>query len=151
MPDVGTAAPQFTLHDQDGNQHTLADYKGKWVVLYFYPRDSTPGCTKEACSFRDNLARVTGKHAVVLGVSADTVESHLKFTNKFELTFPLLSDTDKTTIQDYDVWKEKNNYGKKSMGIVRTTYLINPEGIISHIWNKVKVDGHTDEVLAQIA
>ena len=150
MPDVGAKAPDFSLPDQTGAIHSFKDQKGKWVVLYFYPKDDTPGCTKEACSFRDNLARVTAKGAVVFGVSADSVASHAKFADKFELSFPLLSDEDKSVIQAYDVWKEKNMYGKKSMGIVRTTYLIDPEGVISKVWKRVKVEGHTDEVLEAI-
>ena len=151
MPDAGNKAPDFTLPDQNGTIHSLADYTGKWVVLYFYPKDNTPGCTKEACSFRDNMARVTSENAVVLGVSADSVQSHGKFAQKHDLPFPLLSDEEKTVLEAYDVWKEKNMYGRKSMGIVRTTYLINPEGVIAKVWKQVKVDGHTDQVLEAIA
>lgn len=151
MPNVGDIAPDFTLFDQNDAEHTLSDYRGKWVVLYFYPKDDTPGCTKEACSFNENLGAVEEKGAVVFGVSADSTASHTKFANKYSLQFPLLSDPDRSVIEAYGVWKEKNMYGKKSMGIVRTTYLINPDGKISHIWNRVKVDGHTREVLEAIA
>ncbi len=150
MLEAGTIAPDFTLPDQDGKSHTLTDYRGKWVVLYFYPKDDTPGCTKEACSFRDDLARVTDKNAVVFGVSADPVESHRTFADKYELTFPILSDPDHEALEPYGVWKEKNMYGKKRMGIERTTFLINPDGEITNVWPRVKVDGHTDKVLAEI-
>lgn len=151
MPDVGDKAPAFALEDQNGVTHNLADYAGRWVVLFFYPKDNTPGCTKQACSFNENLPEVDSKNAVVFGVSADSVDSHGKFAEKFSLGFPLLSDPDREAIQAYDVWKEKNNYGKKKMGIVRTTYLIDPDGVIAHAWNKVKVDGHTQQVLDAIA
>ena len=151
MPDVGDKAPAFALEDQNGVTHNLADYVGKWVVLFFYPKDNTPGCTKEACSFNENLPEVDSKNAVVFGVSADSVSSHVRFAEKFSLGFPLLSDSDREVIQAYDVWKEKNMYGKKKMGIVRTTYLIDPDGVIANVWRKVKVDGHTQQVLDAIA
>lgn len=151
MPDIGQKAPSFQLKDQTGKTHRLEDYKGRWVVLYFYPKDDTPGCTKEACSFQDNIAAVQQKNTVVLGVSVDDVTSHGRFAKKHGLTFPLLADPDKQAVGAYDVWKEKNLYGKKTMGIVRTTYLIDPQGAIAKVWRKVTVEGHTDEVLAAIA
>jgi thioredoxin-dependent peroxiredoxin len=151
MPDIGDKAPDFKLDDQSGKTHSLNDYAGKWVVLYFYPKDNTPGCTKESCSFNDNLSSVSEKNAVVFGVSADSVASHEKFATKYGFGFPLLSDPEKEVIEAYGVWQEKNNYGKKSMGIVRTTYLIDPDGNIAQVWRKVKVDGHTEQVLAAIA
>lgn len=149
--DTGDRAPDFSLTDQNGTTHSLKDYAGKWVVLYFYPKDDTPGCTKEACSFRDNLGTVAGKNAVVLGVSADSTDSHRKFADKYELPFPLLSDPEKAVIEAYDVWREKTMYGKKSMGIVRSTFLINPEGTIEKVWRNAQVDGHTEQVLAAIS
>ncbi len=150
MPNVGDVAPDFTLVDQNGTEHTLSNYRGKWVVLYFYPKDDTPGCTKEACSFNENLGAVEEKGAVVFGVSADSTDSHTKFANKYSLQFPLLSDPKRSVIEAYGVWQEKNMYGKKSMGIVRTTYLIGPDGKVAHVWDRVKVDGHTREVLDAI-
>lgn len=147
---VGEAAPDFELADQSGKTHRLADYRGRWVVLYFYPKDDTPGCTKEACAFRDNLARFSKRKAAVLGVSPDSVESHQKFAGKFKLPFPLLADPDKTVCQAYGVWQEKVNYGRKYMGVVRTTYLIDPEGKVSHVWPKVKVAGHEVQVLSAL-
>ncbi len=150
MPNVGDVAPDFTLVDQNGTEHTLSKYRGKWVVLYFYPKDDTPGCTKEACSFNENLGAVEEKGAVVFGVSADSTASHEKFANKYSLQFPLLSDPKRSVIEAYGVWQEKNMYGKKNMGIVRTTYLIGPDGKVAHVWDRVKVDGHTREVLDAI-
>ena len=144
---VGQKAPDFTLNDDAGNKVKLGDLKGKKVVLYFYPKDDTPGCTKEACAFRDGISQIKKKGAVVLGVSADSVESHKKFKDKFSLNFPLLADPDRKAIEDYDTWKEKSMYGKKYMGIERTTYVIDEDGKISHIFPKVKVDEHYDEVL----
>ena len=144
---VGDKAPDFTVTDDSGKNVKLSDFKGKKVVLYFYPKDDTPGCTTEACNFRDGIAEIKKKGAVVLGVSADPVESHKKFKSKFDLNFPLLADTDKKIIGDYDVWKEKSMYGKKYMGIERTTYIIDEKGKISHIFPKVKVSEHYDEVV----
>src|SRR4026209_769041 len=144
---VGQKAPDFTVKDDTGKTVKLSDFKGKKVVLYFYPKDDTPGCTTEACNFRDGLAAIRKKGAVVLGVSADSVESHKKFKDKFELNFPLLADTDKKIIEDYDVWKEKSMDGRKYMGVERTTFIIDESGKISHIFPKVKVDQHFDEVL----
>jgi peroxiredoxin Q/BCP len=146
-PKVGDKAPEFTLLDDAGNKVKLGDLKGKKVVLYFYPKDDTPGCTKEACAFRDGIAQIKKKGAVVLGVSADSVDSHKKFKDKFNLNFPLLADPERQAIEDYGTWKEKSMYGKKYMGIERTTFVIDGDGKISHIFPKVKVDEHYDEVL----
>ncbi len=150
MISVGERAPDFTLAADDGRAVSLKDFRGKKVVLYFYPKDDTPGCTKEACSFRDNLARVTSKGAVVLGVSRDDMKSHVKFKDKYDLNFPLLSDDGGRVTEAYGVWKKKNLYGKEYWGIERTTYLIDEEGKVARIWPRVKVDGHTDEVLAAL-
>jgi len=147
MLEVGKKAPDFKLKDQDGKTVSLSEFKGKNVVLYFYPKDDTPGCTTEACSFRDELPRFNKNDAVILGISADSVDSHKKFAQKFDLPFTLLSDENKKVVEDYGVWKEKNNYGKKYMGIERTTYIIDKEGKIKKIFNKVKVDGHSEEVM----
>ena len=144
---VGQKAPDFTVQDDSGKKVKLSDYKGKKVVLYFYPKDDTPGCTKEACNFRDGLSEIAEKGAVVLGVSTDDVKSHQKFKSKFELNFPLLADTDKKIVEAYDVWKEKSMYGRTYMGIERTTFVIGKDGKISHIFPKVKVDDHYDEVV----
>ena len=150
-PKVGQKAPDFTLMDDSGNQVKLGDLKGKKVVLYFYPKDDTPGCTKEACAFRDGISQIKKKGAVVLGVSADSVASHKKFKDKFDLNFPLLADTDRKIIEAYDVWKEKSMYGRKYMGIERTTFVIGKDGKITHIFPKVKVAEHADEVLEALA
>ena len=144
---VGQKAPDFTVMDDQGEKVKLADLKGKKVVLYFYPKDDTPGCTKEACAFRDGIDKIKKRGAVVLGVSADSVESHKKFKSKFDLNFPLLADSDKKMVEAYGVWKEKSMYGKKYMGIERTTFVIDENGKIAHIFPKVKVDQHYDEVL----
>jgi peroxiredoxin Q/BCP len=144
---VGQKAPDFTVMDDKGEKVKLSDLKGKKVVLYFYPKDDTPGCTKEACAFRDGIDKIKKRGAVVLGVSADSVESHKKFKSKFDLNFPLLADSDKKMIEAYGVWKEKSMYGKKYMGIERTTFVIDENGKIAHIFPKVKVDQHYDEVL----
>lgn len=144
---VGSRAPAFSLPNDKGQIVKLSDLKGKKVVLFFYPKDDTPGCTKEACSFRDGLQAIRKKGAVVFGVSADSVDSHQKFSKKFSLNFPLLSDESKATIQAYGVWKEKSMYGRKYMGIERTTVLIAIDGTISHVFPKVKVEGHYSEVL----
>lgn len=151
MPKEGQKAPDFTVLSDSGEKVRLSDFKGKKIVLYFYPKDDTPGCTKEACAFRDGIAEIKKKGAVVFGVSADSVESHQKFKKKFELNFPLLADTNRKIIEDYDVWKEKSMYGKKYMGIERTTYIIDEQGKISHIFPKVKVDQHYDEVLKALS
>ena len=147
---VGQKAPPFTLLDDNGQKVSLADFKGKKVVLYFYPKDDTPGCTKEACAFRDGRDDLQDSGAVVLGVSADSVESHKKFSTKYDLNFPLLSDIDKKTVQGYGVWKEKSLYGRKLLGIERTTFVIDEEGKITHIFPKVKVDAHLEDVLGEL-
>ena len=147
----GAKAPDFVLAAHDGKKYSLKDFRGKKVVLYFYPKDDTSGCTKEACSFRDNLSAIKKKGAVVIGVSADAPGSHEKFTEKYDLNFPLLSDENKTILIKYGVWQEKSMYGRKYMGVVRTTYIIDEKGKISHVFPKVKVDGHTDEILTSLA
>lgn len=143
----GTKAPAFTLTADDGSKVRLNDFAGKPVVLYFYPKDDTPGCTKEACAFRDAQADLKKAGAVVLGVSADDTASHVKFRDKYKLNFPLLSDTDHKIADKYGAWREKNMYGKKSMGIQRSTYLIDPAGKVARIWKRVQVDGHEAQVL----
>lgn len=148
--DVGAAAPDFSQPDQSGKTHSLKDYRGKWVVLYFYPKDDTPGCTTEACQFRDGQARFNQAGAAVLGVSPDDEKSHRKFADKFKLDFPLLADPDKTMICAFGAWREKSMYGRKYMGVERTTYLIDPKGKVAHVWNKVSVTNHDADVLAKI-
>src|SRR5712692_6300749 len=143
----GIKAPDFTLQSLDGKEISLKDFRGKKVVLYFYPKDMTPGCTVEACSFRDNIGLLRKKGAEVLGVSIDDIESHKKFAQKYNLQFPLLSDEKKEVVTRYGVWKEKSMYGKKYMGIERTTFIIDEKGNIAHIFPKVKVEGHTEEIL----
>lgn len=147
MPEEGKKAPVFTLKNQDGKSVSLKDFNGKKVVLYFYPKDDTSGCTKEACSFRDGFPEFNNLNAVILGISPDSVESHKKFAEKYNLPFTLLSDEPREVIEKYDVWKEKNNYGKKYMGVERTTFLIDENGMIKKIFPKVKVDGHDQELL----
>ncbi|MFI5202602.1 MAG: thioredoxin-dependent thiol peroxidase [Candidatus Kapaibacterium sp.] len=147
----GDKAPDFTAKDDQGRDVSLKDFRGKKVVLYFYPKDNTSGCTKEACDFRDNLGRIKRKDAVVLGVSPDSEKSHGKFKSKFDLTFPLLADEDKKLVNAYGVWKEKSLYGRKYMGVERTTFVIDEKGKIAKIFPKVKVAGHVDEVLAAIS
>ncbi len=143
---VGDRAPAFSLLNEKGRVVKLSELRGKKIVLFFYPKDNTPGCTQEACSFRDGLQAIRKKDAMVFGVSADSVASHQKFAEKFSLKFPLLSDESKATIQAYGVWKEKSMYGRKYMGIERTTVLIAKDGTISHLFPKVKVNGHYEEV-----
>ena len=147
MIEEGKKAPAFKLLDQDGKTHSLKDYLGKKVVLYFYPKDNTPGCTTEACSFRDEFSAFKKINAVILGVSADAVKSHKNFSEKFSLPFPLLSDESKEVLEKYGVWKEKSMYGKKYLGIERTTVVIDETGNVRKIFPKVKVNGHTEEVL----
>ena len=151
MLEAGMKAPEFALPDQNGKVHTLEEYKGKKVILYFYPRDNTPGCTKQACGFGELYPEFSEKGAVVLGVSKDSVASHKKFEEKYGLPFTLLSDTELTCIQAYDVWKEKKNYGKVSMGVVRTTYLIDEEGIIIKAKEKVKTADNPQEMLEALS
>lgn len=143
---VGREAPEFCLPDQDGERKCLHDFRGRWVVLYFYPKDDTPGCTTEACEMRDNLTQLGSLHAVVLGVSTDSVKSHKKFIEKYGLTFTLLADADNQAVNQYGVWGEKSFMGKKYMGTNRTTFLINPEGKIAHIFENVKPEGHAAQV-----
>ena len=146
----GTKAPAFTLVADDGSKVKLADLKGSPVVLYFYPKDDTPGCTREACAFRDRKDELKKLGAKVLGVSADDVASHVKFRDKYELNFPLLADIDHKVADAYGAWREKNMYGKKSMGIQRSTFLIDADGKIARVWKRVQVDGHDGQVLAAL-
>jgi len=148
--ETGDPAPEFKADASNGKTITLKSLRGKWVLLYFYPKDDTPGCTKEACSFRDNFRRLESLGAVVLGCSPDDLKSHDKFITKYELPFVLLSDPDHQIATDYGVWKEKNMYGKRIMGTERSSFLINPEGNIHRVWPKVKVEGHVDEVLDEL-
>ena len=150
MMETGIKAPDFTLPDQNGESHSLSDYRGQKVVLYFYPKDMTGGCTKQACGFGDLYPHFREKGAVVLGVSKDSVASHKKFEEKYGLPFTLLSDPDKEVIQAYDVWKEKKNYGKVSMGVVRTTYLIDENGIILRAFDKVKAADNPARMLEEL-
>jgi thioredoxin-dependent peroxiredoxin len=145
--DEGAKAPAFTLKDDQGRKVKLSDLKGSPVILYFYPRDDTPGCTREACAFRDRSDELKKLGAVVLGVSTDSLESHAKFRDKYQLNFPLLSDPDQKVCQQYGAWREKNMYGKKSMGIQRSTYLIDSAGNVAKVWKRVQVDGHDSQVL----
>lgn len=147
---VGDNAPAFSAPDETGKMHSLKDYKGQKVVLYFYPKDDTPGCTTESCAFRDNFKAFGKMNVAVLGVSKDSVKSHAKFKEKFDLNFPLLSDENGTLCEDYGVWAEKSMYGKKYMGIERSTFLIDEQGKIVGLWRKVKVEGHVDDVKATI-
>jgi peroxiredoxin Q/BCP len=144
---IGAPAPTFTLLDDAGNTVDLAALRGQTVVLYFYPKDDTPGCTTQACGFRDRYAEVTDANALVYGISPDSVASHAKFKKKFSLPFPLLADTDHAVCEAYGVWNEKSMYGKKYMGIDRATFIIGEDGKISALWRKVKVAGHVEEVL----
>lgn len=146
----GILAPDFTLSTDTGDTLTLSSLRGQWVVLFAYPKDDTSGCTVEACEFRDALPRFDASKAVILGISPDSVKSHVKFKEKFELPYTLLSDEEKTVLQAYDVWKEKSMYGRKYMGVERTTFLIDPEGLIAKLFTKVKPAGHADEVMAAI-
>lgn len=143
----GKKAPAFTLTSDTGKKVKLSDFAGQPVVLYFYPKDDTPGCTKEACAFRDAHSELASAGAVLLGVSADDVGSHVKFRDKYELNFALLADTDHKVAEKYGAWREKNMYGKKSMGIQRSTYLIDSTGKIAKVWKRVQVDGHDAQVL----
>ncbi len=147
----GELAPDFTLATDTGEDLTLSSLRGRPVVLYFYPKDDTPGCTTESCEFRDMMPRFDESKAVILGVSPDDVKSHQKFKVKFDLTFPLIADTDKVAANAYDVWKEKSMYGKKYMGVERTTFLIDAEGRIARIFSKVKPEGHAAEVMEAVA
>jgi len=150
MLKVGDKAPNFTLPSDSGEEISLKDYQGKTVILYFYPKDMTPGCTTEACDFRDAAPSYKKKKAVVLGVSRDSQERHGKFRDKYELNFPLLADEDGKVCKAYGVWQEKSLYGRKFMGIVRSTFVIDPKGKIAKIYDKVKVKGHADAILEEI-
>lgn len=150
MLEVGMKAPAFALPDQDNQVHTLKEYRGKKVVLYFYPKDNTAGCTKQACGFGELYPQFQEKDAVVIGVSKDSVASHKKFQEKFNLPFTLLSDTELAAIKAYDVWQEKNMYGKKTMGVVRTTYLIDEEGTIVKAFGKVKAEANPAQMLGEL-
>lgn len=150
MLEVGTKAPDFTLKNQEGQEVSLSQFAGKRVVLYFYPRDNTPGCTRQACGFAQNYEGFTQRDVVVIGVSKDSVASHLKFAQKYELPFVLLADPDLEAIQAYGVWQEKKLYGKVSMGVVRTTYVIDPQGVIEKVMPKVKPDTNAAEILAYL-
>jgi thioredoxin-dependent peroxiredoxin len=148
--DPGKKAPSFTLKDQDEKTHKLSDYEGRPVVLYFYPKDDTPGCTAEACAFRDNLPKFKPGKAAILGVSILDEESKAKFATKFDLNFPLLADADHAVADKYGAWQERSMYGRTYMGVARVTYLIGPDGKVVRRWDKVKVDGHADAVLEAV-
>ena len=148
--DPGKNAPAFSLKDQEGRIHRLSDYAGRPVVLYFYPKDDTPGCTKEACAFQDNLPKFKPSKAAILGVSVLDEASKAKFADKYHLTFPLLADADHAVAEKYGAWQEKSNYGKTYMGIARTTYLIDRNGKVAKRWDRVKVDDHADAVLQAV-
>jgi peroxiredoxin Q/BCP len=150
MISEGSKAPAFSLKDQAGNAVKLGDFAGKQVVLYFYPKDNTPGCTTEACDFRDQHSKLQKAGAIVLGVSPDSDKSHQKFIDKFSLPFPLLVDTDHSVAEKYGAWGEKSLYGRKFMGIIRSTFLIGADGKVKKVWPKVKVAGHVDEVLEAV-
>lgn len=150
MLEKGLKAPNFTLVDKNGENVTLSDYLGKKVVLYFYPKDNTPGCTRQACAFAQSYKAFKSKDAVVIGISKDSMASHLKFAEKFDLPFILLSDPELQVIQAYDVWKEKKLYGKVSMGVIRTTYIIDEQGIIEKVMPKVKPDTNAADILAYL-
>jgi peroxiredoxin Q/BCP len=151
MPAPGSPAPQFSLQDQDGKLHTLADYAGRYVLLYFYPKDDTPGCTKEACAIRDAMPDFSKVNAVVLGISADSVKSHKKFAEKYGLPFTLLADEQKEVAHAYGVWGWKKFMGRDYEGISRTSFLIGPDGTIAKVYENVKPEAHAAEVLADLA
>ena len=151
MLEVGTKAPDFTLQDKHGSPVSLSDFQGKKVVLYFYPKDNTPGCTREAVAFARAYEGFKSRDVVIIGISKDSVASHLKFAQKYDLPFVLLSDPEHAVIEQYGVWQEKKLYGKVSMGVVRSTYLINEEGIIEKVMPKVKPDTNAEEILAYLA
>jgi peroxiredoxin Q/BCP len=151
LVDPGKKAPAFSLKDQDGKTRRLADYAGRPVVLYFYPKDDTPGCTKEACAFRDNLPRFKPSKAVVLGVSILDEASKARFAGKYDLPFPLLADPDHAVAEKFGVWQKRSLYGRTYMGIARTTYLIGPDGKVAKRWDNVKVDGHAEAVLEALS
>jgi peroxiredoxin Q/BCP len=148
--EIGSLAPDFCLSDVQGNSWRLSEHHGKQIILYFYPKDMTPGCTTQACDFRDNMKRLTSLEVLVIGISKDSFKSHQKFIDAHQLNFTLLSDEEATVCEEYGVWVEKSMYGKKYFGIERTTFLIDEKGILKKIWSKVKVDGHVDEVLTYL-
>ena len=150
MLETGTKAPDFKLPDQNGEMHSLSEYRGKKVILYFYPKDNTSGCTKQACGFAERYPQIREKGAVVLGVSKDSVASHKKFEENYGLPFTLLSDTELSVIKAYDVWKEKKNYGKVTMGVVRTTYLSDERGVIIKAMDKVKAADNPQQMLEEL-
>ena len=150
LPSIGKKAPAISLPQFPEGTFKLSAAKGKYVVLYFYPRDNTPGCTTEACDFRDNLGQFQDAETLVVGVSTDSVASHKKFADKFELPFPLLADEDHAIAEKYGVWVEKKNYGQTYMGLQRATFLIDPDGKIAHVWPQVSVKGHVAEVAAKL-
>lgn len=145
--EAGDTAPDFTLEDQEGNVHSLTDLRGKTVVLYFYPRDNTPGCTKEACSFRDAELEIRARGAVIFGVSTDSAASHRKFREEYSLPFPLLVDDDAKVATAYGAWGEKTLYGRKSIGMTRSTFIIGPDGNLLKVWKRAKAEGHGEAVL----
>jgi thioredoxin-dependent peroxiredoxin len=151
MIEAGKKAPDFELPSSEGGELKLRDLRGKTVVLYFYPKDDTPGCTREACAFRDNQATLKKKGVVVLGVSGDSLASHDKFKAKYKLNFPLLSDPDKAVAKKYGAWGEKVLYGKKSVGMIRSTFVIDGEGVVRKVFPRVKVDGHAEKVLEAVS
>jgi peroxiredoxin Q/BCP len=147
-PAVGAKAPSFALPDSNGKKHSLSQHAGRKVVVYFYPKDDTPGCTIEACDFRDHMGRLTGRGVDVIGISPDTSTSHARFANKYGLPFTLLADPDKAAVRAYGAWGQKNMYGKTVEGVIRSTYVIDEQGRVAHAWPNVKAQGHVDEVLA---
>jgi len=147
---TGSIAPDFSLASSSGKTVSLSDFRGQTVIVYFYPKDDTPGCTKEACSFRDTFDALSNAGVTILGISPDSVESHNKFIEKFNLNFQLLSDPDKSTAQNYGAWGEKNMYGKIVVGMKRMSFLVNPEGTVQHVWSKVKTESHGKDVLTLI-
>ena len=148
--DEGDRAPAFTLPDQDGTKVSLKDFAGKQVVVYFYPADDTPGCTKEACQFNDNLRAFSRAGVAVVGVSPDDAAKHTKFRTKYGLKFPLLTDADHKVMERYGAWGEKTLYGKKTVGVIRSTFLVGPDGKVQRAWHHVRADGHADKVLAEL-
>jgi peroxiredoxin Q/BCP len=148
--EIGAKAPEFTADLDGNNKISTVNLLGKWIVLYFYPKDNTSGCTKEACEFRNNMERITSTGALVLGVSPDNIKSHDNFKTKFELNFNLIADPDKLICNIFGVIGEKSMFGKKYLGVIRSTFIISPEGIIKFIWKNVKVDGHVDEVITKL-
>ncbi len=150
MPEIGENAPNFCLPDKDGNKICLKDHKGKWVVFYFYPRDNTPGCTTEAIEFTGAKEAFEKEGAIIFGVSPDSQKSHCNFAEKHKLQINLLSDPEHLALEDYGAWQKKKNYGREYMGVVRSTFLIDPEGKLAHIWPKVRVKGHVDTVLEKL-